>query len=96
MFLPNSFQKCRSSRSQMHFRSSRPEVFCKKAVISDFPKFTGKHLCQSLFITKVAGQGWQLYLKRDPDTGVSCEFCEIWKNNFSDKTPLLSASSSSK
>ena len=60
----------------------RPEVFCKKAVLSDFPKFTGKHLCQSLFITKVGGQGRQLYLKRDPGTGVSREFCEIWKNTF--------------
>ena len=37
---------------------------------------------QSLFITKVAGQGRQLYLKRDPGTGVSCEFCEIWKSTF--------------
>ena len=65
MFLPNSFQKCRSSRSQMLFRSSRPEMFCKKAVLRDFPKFTRKHLFQSLFITKVAGQVWQLDLKRD-------------------------------
>ena len=35
-------------------RSSRPEVFCKKGVLRNFPKFTGKHLCQSLF-NKVAG-----------------------------------------
>ena len=96
MFLPNSFQKCRSSRSQMFFRSSRPEMFCKKAVLRDFPKFTRKHLCQSLFITKVAGQGRQLYLKRDPGTGISCEFCEIWKNAFSYRTPLVAASSFSK
>ena len=27
-------------------RSSRPEVFCKKGVIRNFTKFTGKHLCQ--------------------------------------------------
>ena len=24
------------------------EVFCKKGVLRRFPKFTGKHLCQSL------------------------------------------------
>ena len=30
-------------------RSSRPEVFCKKGVLRNFAKFTGKHLCQSLF-----------------------------------------------
>ena len=36
-------------------RSSRPEVFCKKGVLSNFTKFTGKQLCQSLFFNKVAG-----------------------------------------
>ena len=58
----------------MFFRSRHPEVFCKKAVLTDFTKFTGKHLCQSLFINKVAGQGWQYYLKRDPAAGVSLKF----------------------
>ena len=37
-------------------RSSRPEVFCKKGAIRNFAKFTGKHLCQSFFFDKVAGQ----------------------------------------
>ena len=32
-----------------HDRSSCPEVFCKK----NFTKFTGKHLCQSLFFNKI-------------------------------------------
>ena len=36
-------------------RSSRPEVFCKKAVLRNFAKFTGKHLCQSLLFSNVAG-----------------------------------------
>ena len=35
-------------------RSSRPEVFCKKGVLKNFGKFTGKHLCQSLCFNKVA------------------------------------------
>ena len=34
-------------------RSSRPEVFCKKGVLRFFPKFTGKHLCESLVFNKV-------------------------------------------
>ena len=37
------------------YRSSRPEVFCKKGVLRNFAKFTEKHLCQSLFFNKVAG-----------------------------------------
>ena len=32
-------------------RSSRPEVFCKKCVLRNFTKFTGKHLCQRLWHT---------------------------------------------
>ena len=30
------------------FRSSRPEVFCKKVFLKNIIKFTGKYLCQSL------------------------------------------------
>ena len=37
------------------YRSSHPEVFCKKGVLRNFAKFTGKHLCQSLSFNKVAG-----------------------------------------
>ena len=36
-------------------RSSRPYVFCKKNYYRNFTKFTGKHLCQSLFFNKVSG-----------------------------------------
>ena len=43
--------------------SSRPEVFCKKGVLENLAKFTGKHLCQSLSFNK-------LYLKRDSGTCV--------------------------
>ena len=31
------------------------EVFCKKSVLKNFTKFTGKHLRWSLFFNKVAG-----------------------------------------
>ena len=36
------------------FRSSRPDVFCKKGVLRNFAKFIGKHLCRSLYLNKVA------------------------------------------
>ena len=36
-------------------RSSRPDVFYEKGVLRIFAKFTGKHLCQSLFLKKIAG-----------------------------------------
>ena len=47
--------------SVVSFRSSRPEVLYKKGVLRNFAKFTGKHLCQSLFFNKVAGQASTLY-----------------------------------
>ena len=34
-----------------------PDVFCKKGVLRNFKKFTGKHLWQSLFFNKVAVWG---------------------------------------
>ena len=34
---------------------SEAVVFCKKDVLENFTKFTGKDLCQSLFCNKVAG-----------------------------------------
>ena len=36
------------------YRISRTEVFCKKGVLRNFTKFTGKDLHQSLFFNKVA------------------------------------------
>ena len=41
------------SEAAVH-RSSRPEVFCAKGVLTNFAKFTGKHLCQSLLYNKLA------------------------------------------
>ena len=35
--------------------NSRQEVFCKKDVLRNFTKFTGKHLCRNLLFNKVAG-----------------------------------------
>ena len=42
-------------RSGACYRSSRPEVFCKKGVLRNLAKFTGKYLCQCLFFNKVTG-----------------------------------------
>ena len=66
-------------------RSSRPEVFCKKGVLGNLTKFTGKHLCQSLFFNKVAGLRPQAcnFIKKETLAQVfSCECCEISKNTF--------------
>ena len=40
------------------------EVFCKKGVLKNFAKLTGKHLCQSLFFNKVADPRLATFLKK--------------------------------
>ena len=76
-------------------RSSRPEVFCEKGVLRNFAKFTGKHQCQSLFFNKVVGLRPEAcnFIKKEALAQVfSCEFCQISKNTFCDRTPLVAAS----
>ena len=63
------------------FRSSRSEVYCKKCVLKNFAKFTGKHLSQSLFLNKVAGS-WNFIKKETLAQVFSCELFEISKNTF--------------
>ena len=48
------------------YRSSRPEVFCKKGVLRNFVEFTGKHLCQNFFFNKVEGPKPATLLKKRP------------------------------
>ena len=57
----------------------------RKGVLRNFAKFTGKHLCQSLFFNKVAGLSPEAcnFIKKETLAQVfSCEFCEISKNTF--------------
>ena len=66
-------------------RSSCSEVFCKKGVLENFTKFTGKHLCQIIFLNKVASLRPATLLKK-----------RLWHRCFSDIffywTPPLAAS----
>ena len=63
-------------------RSSRPEVFCKKDILRNLVKFTGKHLCQSLFFYEVAG-GARNFIKKETLAQVfSCEFWKYSNNTF--------------
>ena len=50
-----------------------------------------KHLCQCLFLNKVAGAC--NFIKKEALAQVfSCEFCKISKNTFSYRTPPVAAS----
>ena len=64
------------------YRSSRRRCFVRKGVLRNFAKFTGKHMCQSLFYNKVADLR-PATIKKDTLAQVFfCEFCKISKNTF--------------
>ena len=74
------------------YRSSRPEVFSKKGVFRNFAKFTEKHLCQSLFLNKVADLWTATLLKKRH--WLRCfpvNFVKFLRNLFH-RTPLVAAS----
>ena len=52
------WHKFQISLFKFWFRSSHYRCSIKKGILRNFAKFTGKHLCQSLFFNKVAGGLW--------------------------------------
>ena len=54
----------------------------KKGILKNFAKFTGKHLCQSLFFNKVVEQNFNLFKKETLAQVFSCEFCKFFKSIF--------------
>ena len=84
------YRKCHISKNSENWngqrekiRSSRPKVFCKKCVLRIFTKFTGKHLCQSLFFNNIIIKFCKNFIKKETLAQVfSCEFCEISLNIF--------------
>ena len=71
------------------FRSSRPEMSCKKSVLRNFGKFTGKHLCQSLFLEKWQA-GVQLNQKWNSDIGVFLRILRNFQEQLFYRTPCAS------
>ena len=75
------------------FRSSRPKVFCKRGVLKNFANFTGRHLCQNLFLNKIAGlRPATLLKKRLWHRCFPVNFLKFLKNTFSYRTPPVAAS----
>ena len=61
-------------------------MFCQKGVLKNFAKFTGRHLYQSLCFKK-------LQAKKETLAQVfSYEICELFKNTYFYKIPLVAAS----
>ena len=58
------------------------QLFFEISRIKKFAIFTGKHLCSDLFLIKLQAFRPVTILKRNSNTGVSCGYCELFKNSF--------------
>ena len=68
-------------------------MFYEKGLLRSFIKFTGKHLCQSLFFNKVAGLRPAVLLKkRLCHRYFPVNFAKNFKNTFHYRTPPMAAS----
>ena len=65
------------SKFRTTHRSGHRRFSIKKGVLKNFAKFTGKHLCQSLFF-----QACNFIKKETLAQVFFCAFCEIFKNRF--------------
>ena len=67
------------------------EVFCEKKVLLQISN--NSHLCQQAsFLTKFQAKGSNFIKKETLAEVFSCEFCEICKNTYSYRPPLVVAS----
>ena len=63
-------------------RSSHQSSFIKKSVLKNFSKFTGKHLCRRLFLTKLKTCSAMLLKKRLRHRNFSVIFGKFFKMSF--------------
>ena len=67
----------------LYFFSEAAAQRCSvKKMFLKFWKFTGKYLCQSLFLIKFHALGLKLYSKRDSGTCVSVNFAKFLRTHF--------------
>ena len=63
------------------------QMFYKIVVLKNFANSTGKHLCWSLFLKKVAGWRPATLLKRDSDTSVFLRISQFFLKTPFYRTP---------
>ena len=77
-----SIIKILTKLSQMKFRGSHRRFSVKKSVLKNCSIFTGKHLCWTIFLTKLQARRSQLFWEETPTQVFSCEYCKILKKTF--------------
>ena len=63
-------------------RSGRLDLVCKKRVLRNFAKFTGKHLCQSLLLTLISLFDHSPFIFQKELIQCYYNFMQLWNNLF--------------
>ena len=66
-------------------------MFLKTGVLKSFGNFTGKQLHWNFFLIKLKVLSPATLLKKDSNSGNSCEICENFKNTFLSSAPWVAA-----
>ena len=61
--------------------SSHSQMFFKIVSLKNLAIVTGKHLCWGLFLIKLQAFRPETLFKKDSNTGVSCQYCKIFKSS---------------
>ena len=69
-------------RSSNAWQKEPPEVFCKKGILRNFAKLTGKHLCQIPFLNKVAEACHFIKKETLAQTGVLLRILRNFQEHF--------------
>ena len=70
----------------------QPEEFCQEGVLKFFAKIRRNPQCRSDSLNKLQILNLHLYWKSDSDTSVFLEFCAIFRNTVSYRTPPVAVS----
>ena len=91
-FIPKSQKRLENYPfKHLAYRSSRPDMFCKKGVLKKFAKFIGKHRSQTLFFNKVTGLSNFIEIETLAQV-FFYDFCEFLRTSFFNRTPPVAAS----
>ena len=63
-------------------RSGRLDLVCRKRVLRNFAKFTGKHLCQSLLLTLISLFDHSPFIFQKELIQCYYNFMQLWNNLF--------------
>ena len=80
----------------MFFRSSRPDVFCKRVLLKILQNLQENACLRVSLLIKLDALAYNFIKKETLAQVFSSEFCELSKNTRFYKTPLVATSSSSK